>query len=335
MAGNGSHNFGGDGGPATSASLNFALGVAVDAEGRLFIADTPYNRVRVVPLPPFVAFSPATLLFSTQPKSTTSAVQTITLTNTGLVPLTISSIAIAGTNAADYAQMNTCGAALEAGANCAINVTFTPSAEGSSTATLTVTDSAPGSPHTLSLSGTGTGPDLSVAVTGSGGSATVTAGQTATYNLSVTPQAGLSGTVSFTCSGAPAQATCTVSPGSLNLNGTASAPITVTVNTTARSAVWMISKPHFEQWIWVCWLGVLSAVSLVTIRKHRRGWRRTWALLGVATLGLALCAACGGSEGTHGAGGTPAGTYTLTVTASITSGTTTLQHNVALTLTVK
>ncbi len=330
----GQTGFSGDGGPATSASLD-SWGVAVDAQGRLFIADPPNNRVRIVPLPPFVALSATTLSFTGQAKGTTSAVQTIKLTNTGLVPLTISSIAIAGTNAADYTQVNSCGAALEAGANCTINVTFTPSAEGSSTATLTVTDGAPGSPHTVSLSGTGTGPDFSLAVTGSGGSATVTAGQKATYNLSVTPQAGLSGTVSFTCSGAPAQATCTVSPGSLNLSGTVSAPVTVTVNTAARSAVWMISKPHFEQWIWVCWLGVLSAVSLVTIRMHRRGWRRAWALLGVATLGLALCAACGGSGGTHGAGGTPAGTYTLTVTASITSGTTTLQHNVALTLTVK
>jgi hypothetical protein len=57
-----------------------------------------------------------------------------------------------------------------------------------------------------------------------------------------------------------------------------------------------------------------------------------WAEL--AMLGLALSASCGGSGATGGAGGTPAGTYTLTVTGTMTSGTTTLQHNVALTLTV-
>ena len=326
--------FSGDGGPATSAGLR-SWGLAVDAQGSLFSVESANNRVRVVPLPPFVAISPASLSFSTQPPGATSKDQTITLTNTGLVPLAISGITIAGTNAGDYAQVNACGNSLAAGANCAINVTYTPSAAGSSTATLNVTDSAPGSPQSVPLSGAGQAPDFSLVVTGSASSATVTAGGTATYNLSITPLAGLSGTVGLTCSGAPAQATCTVNPASLNLSGTASVPVAVTVSTTARSAVWMISKPRIEPWIWVCWLGMLSALSLVTICKHRLGRQRAWALLGVATLGLALCAACGGGGGSAQAvTGTPAGTYTLTVAASMASGTTTLQHSVALTLTV-
>ena len=48
VAGSGGHLFGGDGGPATSAGLNFPKGVAVDADGKLFIADTNDNRVRRV-----------------------------------------------------------------------------------------------------------------------------------------------------------------------------------------------------------------------------------------------------------------------------------------------
>jgi YVTN family beta-propeller protein len=47
-AGNGIAGFGGDGGPATSASLNFPRGLATDAANNLYIADTINNRVRVV-----------------------------------------------------------------------------------------------------------------------------------------------------------------------------------------------------------------------------------------------------------------------------------------------
>jgi hypothetical protein len=48
VAGNGINGFGGDGGPATSAQFGFAYGVAVNADGKLFIADTYNNRIRMV-----------------------------------------------------------------------------------------------------------------------------------------------------------------------------------------------------------------------------------------------------------------------------------------------
>lgn len=48
MAGNGTPGFSGDGGPATSASLNFQRGVAVDSAGTLYIADTSNQRIRRV-----------------------------------------------------------------------------------------------------------------------------------------------------------------------------------------------------------------------------------------------------------------------------------------------
>jgi trimeric autotransporter adhesin len=50
VAGNGIQGFSGDGGPATSASLNQPAGVAVDAAGNLYIADFNNNRIRKVSL---------------------------------------------------------------------------------------------------------------------------------------------------------------------------------------------------------------------------------------------------------------------------------------------
>jgi hypothetical protein len=48
VAGNGTGGYAGDGGPATSAELNFPQGVAIDGAGNLLIADTFNSRVRVV-----------------------------------------------------------------------------------------------------------------------------------------------------------------------------------------------------------------------------------------------------------------------------------------------
>jgi len=155
VAGDGSYGFGGDGGPATSASLGSPRGIAVDARGRLLLADTGNNRVRAVELPPFAALSPTALSFATQIMGKMNAARTLTVTNTGLVPLSISNISIGGTNADDFAQTNSCGSPLKPGANCAINVTFTPTEVGMRTATLAITDNGFGSPHSVVLSGRG------------------------------------------------------------------------------------------------------------------------------------------------------------------------------------
>ena len=162
VAGNGSFGFSGDGGPATSASLSFPFGVALDGSGNLFIADFSNSRIRKVSFlnPPAVSLSIADLTFADRPVGTTSTAQTVTLTNNGEGVFTISSIAVSG----DFAQTNDC-ASLAASASCTFNVTFTPTAGGARTGILTIDSNDPSSPQIVALSGTGIAPAVSLTST--------------------------------------------------------------------------------------------------------------------------------------------------------------------------
>ncbi len=99
---------------------------------------------------PAVSLSVSSINFGGLPLGTTSAPRTVTLTNTGTATLSIFGFSRTG----DFAiTSNTCGASLAVGASCTVTLTFTPTAVGLRTGTLTVSDNAPGFPHTVSLSG--------------------------------------------------------------------------------------------------------------------------------------------------------------------------------------
>ncbi len=103
--------------------------------------------------------------FGDQQVGVTSAAQTFTYQNTGIGPISVSSVTLSGAAAANYiVATDACtGATLAASATCNIGVTLTPSAVGSQAAKLTVTDITGGAPaQNLSLSGTGTAPTISL-----------------------------------------------------------------------------------------------------------------------------------------------------------------------------
>ena len=104
----------------------------------------------------YVQLSPTSLNFGNQPVGTKSLAKRITLSNKGSVTVSISSISVTGANAGDFAQTNTCGTSVAAGASCSIRVTFTPSAKGKRTASISVNDNGGGSPQRVTLAGTGT-----------------------------------------------------------------------------------------------------------------------------------------------------------------------------------
>jgi hypothetical protein len=138
--------------------------------------------------------TPSTLSFSGVNLNTTSAPQTITLTNSGNAVLNISAITTSG----DYAQTSDCGATLDAQSSCTITVTFTPTAAGARPGTLTITSDAAGSPHTLNLTGTGLAPVYSSApatgfirlssVVNASNSVTIQVSNTGTAQLDVSQQ---------------------------------------------------------------------------------------------------------------------------------------------------
>ena len=78
------------------------------------------------------------------------------MTNKGSTAVSITSISITGNNSGDFAQTNSCGLSLAAGASCFNNVTFTPLAKGTRKANASVSDNGGGSPQRVALSGTGT-----------------------------------------------------------------------------------------------------------------------------------------------------------------------------------
>jgi predicted dienelactone hydrolase len=101
-----------------------------------------------------VSLVPADMTFEgCMPRACPVAPQVAVLTNTGASALSISGITIGGTNASDFAESDTCGKAVAAGASCNITVTYSSAKDGTHTAVLSIADNSPDTPQQLSLTG--------------------------------------------------------------------------------------------------------------------------------------------------------------------------------------
>jgi hypothetical protein len=96
--------------------------------------------------------SPTSLVFPATPENTISAPQTITLTNSGGVPLTGIQVLTSG----DFQVINGCVASLNAQSACTMTVQYSPHTTGTETGSVTITTSV--GDQLVSLSGTGTAP---------------------------------------------------------------------------------------------------------------------------------------------------------------------------------
>ena len=127
---------------------------------------------------------------------------------------------------------------------CTLTVMFLPGLPGNSSGTLVLDEETDGVGGEFDIPLTGVGTDYQIS-TAPGGSttATVSPGQTANYSLQIT-DSGYTGTVSISCTGAPRLATCSVNPPSVTLDGSATQPFTVTVQTQASGSAMRQSTPR-------------------------------------------------------------------------------------------
>lgn len=277
-------------------------------------------------LGPAATLNPSLLTFASETVGTTSAAQIATLTNVGNAPLSISGISATG----DFAETNTCGTALSTGNSCQISVTFTPSAVGSRTGSIAIA----GSTQAVALSGVGVAaPDFTVGLaSGSQSSQTVTAGQNAQFTLAVAPAGSFVGAVSLSCNITPVAAsapTCTLSSSSLQLGSSGVQTVTVTVQTTA--PVTTAHKADFPAGTMpLAFTAMLLGAGGLLPRKRRR---LLVALSAMVVFGTAI--GCGGGHASSTSPittpGTPAGSYTGTITA----GSGNLSHATTVTIIVQ
>ncbi len=161
--------------------------------------------------------SPTALTFSPQVTGTTSAAQTVTVANPTSAAAVVSSITASG----PFAETNNCGSSIAANGSCTVNVTFSPTATGTSTGSVTI--NAGGVTSTVSLTGTGTapGPVLSASPASLSFPSTLVGNSPATQTVTVTNSGTTAATVSSVavtgafsqtnnCTTIAVNATCTV-----------------------------------------------------------------------------------------------------------------------------
>jgi hypothetical protein len=135
--------------PTDTGSIKGAVAIATSGAGSPQIVGL--SGTGAIP----VVLTPASIAFGDQTVGTTSAPQTVTLTNNSGGTLTISSIVGSGDFTAAPSGATPCGATITAASTCTFSVTFAPNMKGAITGVATVSDSAPLSPSVVKLTGTG------------------------------------------------------------------------------------------------------------------------------------------------------------------------------------
>jgi hypothetical protein len=282
-------------------------------------------------LAPFTV-APTSLSFTSSAVGTPTTAQTVTLTNNTAAPVAFTSAAVTLTSAmgmaTDFAfPANPCGASIAPnGGICTISITYTPSVATTETATLTLTNGAATSPQTVSLTGNvaAVAPGFTLAITptpippvtpGTPGSATVTVTSVGTFNAAV----------ALSCAVVPKKASCNVMPASVTPAAGLTATSTlqfVTVATVAPPP----ASPRFPLGSIKVVVPVMLMLMIMFLLASEQRLRTRVAMVGVLLV-FAILSGCSGV----GSGGTPAGSYTVTVTGT-SAGFTTQTATVSVTV---
>jgi hypothetical protein len=160
-------------------------------------------------------------------------------------------------------------------------------------------------------------------VTVSPSSLTISAGQSGTATISITPQNGFNSTTTFSCSGLPSGASCNFSPASVTPSGAAAVTTSLTINAPASASILnQNSRPGFP--------GKFPSTTLAAVLcfigfKWRRNRRFLLGVIVAAFLGATLLSGCGGSANQN--------KTTSTVNVIATSGAT--QQTIPLSVTIE
>jgi hypothetical protein len=274
-----------------------------------------------IAIAPSVSLSVPSASFGSQLVTTSNGSQTVAVANVGNSLLSFSSISITGANHGDFAiTSNGCGSTLAINGSCNIGITFTPSADGSRSASLSIADNAPGTTQLVSL--TGTGSDFSVGLANSvPATVTVAPSEAPTFPMAVSSLDGFAGNVSLSCvTSLPASVGCSVTP-SVSVSASAAGQATLTVTTTAASQSLprpiSPATPGTRQIVGLLALVCAFALYLQMQFPQRKASRAFAATALLLMVGM-FCDACGnaGRPSTAQGGGTPAGSYTVTTTAT-------------------
>jgi hypothetical protein len=145
-----------------TVSVEFKPTVAGSLTANLSVADNATGTPQLVALKgtstataSSLTLTPTSITFPTTVDGATSDAQIVTIKNAGSTTVTISSIALSGTGATSFEEIGTCGTSLAASASCSLYVAFHPASAGAKAATISVTDTASGSPQKITLAGTG------------------------------------------------------------------------------------------------------------------------------------------------------------------------------------
>jgi hypothetical protein len=276
-----------------------------------------------------IQIAPGAIVFATTGVGTVSTQTPVTVTNTG-ISASLSNLTLS-VSSGFLLVNNACGATLGPGLSCTAAVEFAPTTGGPQTGALTVTSSTVATAASVPLSGTGL--DFTLTISGSG-SQTVSAGQTASFLLVITPLNGSQGTFTFVCGTLPANAVCTFKPTTETLASGVIGNVTVEISTGTVGTFVRPAGPVERRLIpLVCGLLLLP----LGWKRRRRGLMLA-ALLSILIGGVSSCVSSGGGSGGSGGGSggsggsraTPAGTYSIQASAA-SSG---VVHSVLLTLTV-
>jgi hypothetical protein len=323
-------------------SVSYAPTVAGSEPGNVTVTDKLRSQTIALTgtgvAPPGASALPASIAFGGYAVGTTSSVQTVTVTNGGGYDLPSLAVSISSNFTL---ATNNCPATLSIGAACQLGITFSPSAAGSVSGSVTI--NATSLPRALTVSLSGQGQDFGLSVSGSS-TAIVTSGQTATFALQLSGLGGTTGTVSLTCAGAPQNSTCSLNPTNIAVSSANTSSVTVTIATGVATSATATPATGSTPSGWKVAARLLSLALPLGLLGFRRRHAHKLLLFILVALVLTGCGVSssngsggGGGGGSGGSGGggisnpTPSGTYTLTLTGTMSN----IVHTAKLTLTVQ